>query len=67
MLKRACLIAFAAAILCCVTPRDSRAEYAPQVGQRHDDFLLPSLADWEPIALSQFRGRKVLLIHFASW
>jgi hypothetical protein len=28
---------------------------------------LPSLVDREPVSLSQFRGRKVLLIHLASW
>lgn len=41
--------------------------YSPRVGQPHPDFTLPSLADGEPVSLSQFRGRKVLLIHFASW
>ncbi len=41
--------------------------YAPQVGRPHPDFTLPNLADREPVSLSQFRGRKVLLIHLASW
>ncbi len=43
------------------------AGYSPQVGQPHPDFVLPSLTDRTPVSLSQFRGRKVLLIHFASW
>jgi len=43
------------------------AGYSPQVGQLHPDFTLPGIADSEPVSLSQFRGRKVLLIHFASW
>ncbi len=43
------------------------AGYSPQVGQLHPDFTLPGIADKEPVSLSQFRGRKVLLIHFASW
>jgi len=43
------------------------AGYSPQVGQLHPDFTLPGIADREPVSLSQFRGRKVLLIHFASW
>lgn len=43
------------------------AGYAPQVGRAHADFVLPSLADGTPVSLWQFRGRKVLLIHFASW
>lgn len=45
-----------------------RAEgYSPRVGHPHPEFTLPSLADGEPVSLSQFRGRKVLLIHFSSW
>lgn len=44
----------------------SRA-YAPGLGQVHPDFTLPRLGDGEPVSLSQFRGRKVLLVHFASW
>jgi hypothetical protein len=46
----------------------ARAEgYAPQVGERHADFTLPSIEDGKPVSLSQFRGQRVLLIHFASW
>ncbi len=41
--------------------------YSPQVGQPHPDFTLPNLDDRAAVSLSQFRGRKVLLIHFASW
>jgi hypothetical protein len=43
------------------------AGYAPRVGQPHPDFTLPNIADGRPVSLSQFRGRKVLLIHLASW
>jgi hypothetical protein len=43
------------------------APAAPRVGQRHPDFTLPDIATRKPIALSDFRGKKVLLIHFASW
>ena len=47
---------------------DARAGgYSPRVGQTHPDFLLPSITDGRPVTLSQFRGRKVLLIHLASW
>ena len=45
----------------------SAAPYAPQVGQRHPDFVLPAIDDRRPVSLSQFRGKKVLLVHFASW
>ena len=41
--------------------------YSLRVGQVHPDFTLPGIADREPVSLSQFRGRKVLLVHFASW
>jgi hypothetical protein len=43
------------------------APYAPKVGQRHPDFTLPNIATGKPVSLSEFRGRKLLLIHFASW
>ncbi|CAN5908114.1 hypothetical protein BH23PLA1_BH23PLA1_35480 [soil metagenome] len=41
--------------------------YAPQVGQRHPEFVLPTIGEGRPVSLSQFRGKKVLLIQFASW
>lgn len=41
--------------------------YQPVVGEVHADFVLPKIDDRQPIWLSQFRGRKVLLIQFASW
>jgi len=41
--------------------------YAPEVGKRHPDFTLPRADDRRPVSLSDFRGRKVLLLHFASW
>ena len=47
--------------------RTSAEGYSPHVGQPHLDLTLPDLVDGKPVSLSQFRGRKVLLIHFASW
>jgi hypothetical protein len=41
--------------------------YSPKVGQRHPDFTLPDIHSGKPVSLSDFRGKKVLLIHFASW
>jgi peroxiredoxin len=49
------------------TSRDSAASDAPKVGQRHPDFSLPTVGDRTPVSLSDFRGKKVLLIQFASW
>jgi hypothetical protein len=43
------------------------ASYSPKVGQAHPDFILPSIEDGKPIQLSSLRGKKVLLMHFASW
>lgn len=45
----------------------SAADYAPKVGELHVDFTLPRIDTREAVSLSQFRGKKVLLIHFASW
>ena len=45
----------------------SAAGYAPMVGERHPDFTLPTIGDRAPVSLSDFRGKKVLLIQFASW
>lgn len=43
------------------------AGYRPVVGQPHPDFVLPSVRDRAPIRLSAFRGKKLLLLHLASW
>ncbi|MDP1563323.1 MAG: hypothetical protein Q8M16_18230 [Pirellulaceae bacterium] len=42
-------------------------DYAPQVGSPHVPFTLPTIDDGRPVSLEQFRGKKVLLIQFASW
>jgi len=43
------------------------SDYRPVVGEYHPEITLPSIADGEPVSLSDYRGKKVLLIHFASW
>jgi hypothetical protein len=48
-------------------PAASAGPYAPRVGTRHPDFTLPRIDDRTPISLSDLRGKKVLLIQFASW
>ena len=53
-------------VLAAATPSDA-VPYEPKVGQRHADFTLPNIATGKPVALSDFRGKKVLLIQFASW
>ena len=49
------------------TSATSAGVYAPKVGERHPDFTLPAIDTRTPISLSSFRGKKVLLIQFASW
>ena len=49
------------------TGRASAASYAPTVGEKHPDFTLPRIDDGAPVSLANFRGKKVLLIQFASW
>jgi peroxiredoxin len=39
----------------------------PNVGERHPNFTLANIADGKAVSLSDFRGKKVLLIQFASW
>ncbi len=38
-----------------------------RVGEPFPDLVLPALDDGRPRALSEFRGRKVVLQVFASW
>jgi hypothetical protein len=45
----------------------SPGDYLAEIGRRHGDFTLPEIRTGKPISLSDFRGKKVLLIHFASW
>ena len=46
---------------------DQATSYQPAIGQPHPDFVLPNIEDGKPIRLSDYRGKKVLLVHFASW
>ncbi len=41
--------------------------YQIEQGTAHPDFILPSIEDGKAIQLSDYRGKKVLLMHFASW
>jgi len=53
-----------------LTAGQARAGETPysriEVGSPHPDFALPTL-DGGFARLSDYRGKKVLLIHFASW
>ena len=39
----------------------------PTVGQHYVAFTLPDIETGKAVSLSDFRGKKVLLIQFASW
>lgn len=49
----------------------SPSEAAPggpfEVGRAFPDVVLPAADDGQPLSISRFRGRKVLLHIFASW
>ena len=66
----ACMVGLLAAGAVSIAPVIARGE-APipvgtKAGQMHPDFLLPR-TDGTFGRLSDYRGKKVLLIHFASW
>ncbi len=67
MTKSRLLLALALGWMVVAPPAISSESYAPRVGHRHPDLTLPNIANRQPVSLSQFRGKKVLLIHFASW
>ena len=56
---------------CVATIAEARADdesgYGPKVGEHHPEFTLPDVNSGTPVSLSDFRGKKVLLIQFASW
>lgn len=55
------------AFVLCVGGAVTSADYSPKVGEPHVDFVLPNIETREPVSLAQYRGKKVLLVHFASW
>ena len=67
-------LAWAALMPLCVCltlmPSPARADQEPTigtaVGEAYPDLVLPTLAG-KNVRLSDYRGKKVLLIHFASW
>jgi hypothetical protein len=60
------ILAACAAVISGGSPGVAGAD-APRVGQPYPDFVLPTIDGGTPVSLAQFRGKKVLLIQFASW
>jgi len=59
-------------ILCGASPSTARAQSslpAPgfQPGQQFPEVVLPSLEDGQPMSITQFHGKKLILHVFASW
>lgn len=66
-----CQMMFIAAALALLAPPGAaRGETRPEIGvkkgQMYPDFRLPTI-DGKHARLSDYRGKKVLLFHFASW
>lgn len=62
-----CVLFLPALIGFLFVPMAAASSYPPEVGDAHPDFVLPEIGTGEAVSLSQFRGKKILLIHFASW
>jgi hypothetical protein len=41
--------------------------FPPKIGKPHPPLALWNLSHDESVSITAFRGKKVLLIHFASW
>ena len=66
MTRRVSMVVSAACLIAALQPI-AAAAYPPKPGNPHPNFALPAIGDGKAVSLSQFRGRKVLLINFASW
>ncbi len=51
----------------CMTCALGQDRYPHPVGQVHPNFELPDIESGDFRSLSDLRGQKVLLVHFASW
>ncbi len=55
------MLALAAVLALALAPQDL------VVGEKHPELRLPTIDGGRTLGLSQFRGKKILLIDFASW
>ena len=55
------------AVCGCFLAGTAAADMTPRVGEPHPDFVLPDIETGKPVSLSHFRGKKILLLQFASW
>jgi hypothetical protein len=61
------VIGFAVLVVFGFVLRGNLDAAAPRVGERYADFTLADIATGKGVSLSGFRGKRVLLIQFASW
>ncbi len=61
------LIVAATIITLGVQSRLAMGDYPSAIGEAHPDFVLPRIDNGEAVRLADFRGKRVLLVHFASW
>ena len=65
-MKHAALLATALLLAGMSSPLQDSPKIGKNVGEAYPDFVLPDL-DGKETRLSDFRGKKVFLFHFASW
>ena len=59
------LAGLALGLIVCAAP--ATATPPLEVGQPFPDLVLPALADGQPLSIADYRGKKVVLLVFASW
>jgi len=60
------LILFATSIASVAAIAEVRPTIGTKTGEMYPDFVLPTL-NGEVKRLSDYRGKRILLFHFASW
>ena len=61
------MLAFALPLLAALAASPSEPEVGTALGQRFPDLELPLVDGSGSLRLSDLRGRRMLLIEFASW
>lgn len=54
-------------VLLCMTTTGSALAGEPEVGELYPELRLPTIDGSQTISIRGLRGKKVLLIEFASW
>ena len=60
------MLALAMPFMALTAAAEDRPPIGTKTGEMYPDFVLPTL-DGEIKRLSDFRGKRILLFHFASW